>query len=89
LYVRPQAWWTPIGLLAVIGPSRNDHFGFPAFWAFSRSKDPLLLPEAQDFVLAGDELGFVNALEHGGVSMRNLRFRCGLVAEFGRTLPSG
>ena len=22
--MRPQAWWTPIGLLAVIGPSRND-----------------------------------------------------------------
>jgi hypothetical protein len=25
----------PIGLLAVIGPSRNDHFGLPRF--FSRS----------------------------------------------------
>ena len=25
LYVRPQAWWTPIGLLAVIGPSMNEY----------------------------------------------------------------
>src|ERR1035437_3874527 len=24
---RPQAWCTPMGLLAVIGPSRNDHRG--------------------------------------------------------------
>ena len=23
--MRPQAWWTPIGLLAVIGPSRNEY----------------------------------------------------------------
>src|SRR5438093_2793208 len=37
LYARPQAWWTPIGLLAVIGPSRKLHFGPPAFWARSRS----------------------------------------------------
>src|SRR4030042_717704 len=26
LEVRPQAWCTPIGLFAVIGPSINDHF---------------------------------------------------------------
>ena len=28
--MRPQAWWTPIGLLAVMGPSRNDQIGLPA-----------------------------------------------------------
>ena len=37
LYVRPQAWWTPIGLLAVIGPSRKLQRGPPAFWARSRA----------------------------------------------------
>src|ERR1700675_2973524 len=37
LEVRPQAWGTPIGLLAVIGPSRKLHFGPPAFWARRRS----------------------------------------------------
>src|SRR5437588_5760659 len=40
LYVRPQAGWTPIGLLAVIGPSRNDHFGLPRFLARTLSKMP-------------------------------------------------
>src|ERR1017187_3339081 len=34
---RPQAWCTPIGLLAVIGPSRNDQRGPPAVWARSFS----------------------------------------------------
>ena len=34
---RPQAWWTPIGLLAVIGPSRKLQRGPPAFWARSRA----------------------------------------------------
>src|SRR5215213_3852158 len=38
LYVRPQAWWTPIGLLAVIGPSRKLQCGPPAFWARRRAK---------------------------------------------------
>src|SRR5438874_13808560 len=33
--VRPQPWCTPIGLLAVIGPSMNDHRSCPLF--FSRS----------------------------------------------------
>src|ERR1035437_10542790 len=33
LYVRPQAWWTPIGLLAVIGPTRRSSDLPPAFWA--------------------------------------------------------
>src|SRR4029079_18997598 len=28
----------PIGLLAVMGPSRKLHFGPPAFWARSRAK---------------------------------------------------
>src|SRR5829696_183571 len=37
LYVRPQAWWTPIGLLAVIGPSRKLHRGPPSFWARRRA----------------------------------------------------
>src|SRR5690349_16803682 len=37
LYARPQAWWTPIGLLAVIGPSRKLHLGPPAFCARSRA----------------------------------------------------
>ncbi len=37
LYVRPQAWWTPIGLFAVMGPSRKLQRGPPAFWARSRS----------------------------------------------------
>src|ERR1035437_4559285 len=37
LYVRPQAWWTPIGLLAVIGPSRKLQCGPPAFWARRRA----------------------------------------------------
>src|SRR3954447_24149300 len=37
LYVRPQAWWTPIGLLAVIGPSRKLQRGPLAFWARNRS----------------------------------------------------
>src|ERR1017187_5951308 len=35
---RPHAWCTPIGLLAVIGPSRNDQRGPPAVWARSFSK---------------------------------------------------
>src|ERR1039458_4228270 len=35
---RPQAWCTPIGLLAVIGPSRNDQRGPPAVCARSFSK---------------------------------------------------
>src|SRR5829696_6327561 len=37
LYARPQAWWTPIGLLAVIGPSRKLQCGPPAFRARRRS----------------------------------------------------
>ena len=37
LYVRPQAWWTPIGLLAVIGPSRKLQRGPPAFCSRRRS----------------------------------------------------
>ena len=40
LYARPQAWWTPIGLLAVIGPSRKLQRGPPAFWARSRANVP-------------------------------------------------
>src|ERR1017187_5274994 len=39
---RPQAWWTPMGLLAVMGPSRNDQRGPAAvcarsFWKIWRS----------------------------------------------------
>src|SRR5919198_1114924 len=37
LYVRPHAWWTPIGLLAVMGPSRKLQRGPPAFCARRRS----------------------------------------------------
>src|SRR5665647_2370792 len=37
LYIRPQAWCTPIGLLAVIGPSRKLQRGPPAFWARRRA----------------------------------------------------
>src|ERR1035437_1077608 len=37
LYVRPQAWWTPIGLFAVMGPSRKLQRGPPAFWARRRA----------------------------------------------------
>src|SRR5690349_4263315 len=37
LYARPQAWWTPIGLFAVIGPSRKLQRGPPAFCARSRA----------------------------------------------------
>src|SRR5262245_38710991 len=35
---RPQAWCTPIGLLAVIGPSRKDQRGPSFVWARSLSK---------------------------------------------------
>src|SRR5438045_7883603 len=40
LYVRPQAWWTPIGLFAVIGPSWKLQRGPPAFWARSLANVP-------------------------------------------------
>src|SRR5258705_8353207 len=33
LNVRPHAWWIPIGLFAVIGPSRKEKRGPPRFWA--------------------------------------------------------
>src|SRR5262249_25655666 len=33
-------WWTPIGLFAVIGPSRNDQRGLPRFSSFRFSKMP-------------------------------------------------
>ena len=35
--MRPQAWWTPIGLFAVIGPSRKLQRGPPAFCARRRA----------------------------------------------------
>src|ERR1035438_8773532 len=35
---RPQAWCTPMGLLAVMGPSRNDQGGPPAVCARSFRK---------------------------------------------------
>src|SRR5664280_1060410 len=37
LYARPQAWCTPIGLLAVMGPSRKLQRSLPAFWARRRA----------------------------------------------------
>src|SRR6476660_1382278 len=36
--MRPHAWWTPMGLLAVIGPSRKDQRGLPRFLARNFSK---------------------------------------------------
>ena len=62
--MRPQPWCTPIGLLAVIGPSMNDQRG-------SLSQTAQLLegidsrPEAQDLVLLSDEVHLAgNGLEH-------------------------
>ena len=57
MYVRPQAWWTPIGLLAVIGPSRKLQCGPPAFWARSRAKVRRSRHCGEDLVLLGDEVG--------------------------------
>ena len=57
LYVRPQAWCTPIGLLAVIGPSRKLQRGPPAFWARRRAKVARSRQRLEDLVLQGDEIG--------------------------------
>ena len=54
--MRPQAWWTPIGLLAVIGPSRNDQRGLPRFFGRSFSKAPISLPELEDGPFLGREI---------------------------------
>src|SRR4029453_10440063 len=38
LNVRPHAWWIPIGLFAVMGPSRKEKRGPPRFLATRREK---------------------------------------------------
>ena len=46
-----QAWWTPIGLFAVIGPSMKLNVGPPRFCSRSRSKVRSLVPEFEDLPL--------------------------------------
>ena len=53
LSVRPQAWWTPMGLLAVMGPSRNDHFLPPLL------RDRNLLNMSADFQKSSTSCSFL------------------------------
>ena len=54
--MRPQPWWTPIGLLAVIGPSMNDQSADPRRESAQLVECARLFPAAQDFVLLSDEV---------------------------------
>src|SRR6266508_217380 len=58
LYVRPQAWWTPIGLLAVIGPSRKLQRCPPASWVRSRANVRRLAQRASNSCSCATKSGF-------------------------------
>ena len=65
LYVRPQAWWTPIGLLAVIGPVEEAPAGPARVLGAQAGEGPPLAPEGEDLVLLGDEVGLAaDGVEH-------------------------
>ena len=57
LSVRPQAWWTPIGLFAVIGPSMKLNRGPPRFCSRRRSKKSPPPPSVEDLPLERGMIG--------------------------------
>ena len=79
--MRPQAWWTPIGLFAVIGPSRKLQRGPPGVLRPEPRERPPLGPLPEQVVLLGDEVGAAgDGCEHRASEGSRTAARAGLAS---------